>query len=359
MGLRRGIVAALLLAVLACIAAAEEKPPGATLLPLPCVFYSPETSLAGGAIFLVVTNSSPGAASQLDNVIRGGGFATLNGQAEAFASMEHFLPANLMRFTLDTYLARYPNKFFGIGPAAGGEEDYLPLEGLVDLTAGFRILPGLYAGPRIRFFGSRMLERAQNGMLEGGSIIGGNGAGVFGTGLRLTYEGRDFPISATRGFFADASGLFNARAFGEGSDFASFSLDARAYTAPFQAWKVVFAGQVYAALVRGDAPFQELPRLGGDELLRGYYDGRYRDTTLLALQAEIRMPIWWRFGLVLFGGAGQVAPDPGSFRLADTKLSGGLGIRFVLDPESGANIRVDLAWAATGVDFYFNLGEAF
>ena len=93
--------------------------------------------------------------------------------------------------------------------------------------------------------------------------------------------------------------------------------------------------------------------------MRGYYDGRYRDNALLAAQLEIRLPVWWRFGAVFFGSAGLVARDPPSIRLDTTKVSGGAGVRFVLDEASGASLRMDVAFGSDGTDFYINLGEAF
>ena len=349
----RILCAAAFLAVAGILGASRVHAQAAetTWIPFPYVFYTPETSLAGGVILMVVNGDQ--------NVVRGGGFASLNGQAEGFVSGEYFLPDDRMRFTLDSYAARFPNKFFGIGPDAATEEDYVPFECAVDVTAGFRLAPGLYLGPRLRWFSSWMQEIDGNGALAQGAVPGSGGAGLIAPGFRLTWEGRDSPVAPTRGFFAELSGSEAFTTFGSGSDFPSISLDARVYHAPFRQWKVVFAAQLVAALTGGDPPFQELPRLGGDELLRGYFDGRYRDRALLAVQGEVRIPVWWRFGVVVFAAAGQVAHDALAFRAENTKLSAGAGLRFILDEKSGAGFRADVAVGESGADFYFNLGEAF
>jgi len=347
-----------LLLLLALRAFAEEAAPGPTVIPIPYAFYTPETSLSGGVILMVVGSSTPSDPDQRDDVLRGGGFASLNGQAELFAGLEYYTPRNALRLGVETYVARYPNKFFGIGPDAATEEDYVPFECVLDGTVGFLVSPGLYLGPRLRVFGSWMQERAGSGVLIQGAVAGADGAGVIGPDARLTLDTRDSSVAPTRGGSIDLSAGWSFVAFG-GSSYPTAALDARIFHSPFADRKVVLAGQLYAAWAGGTPPFQELPRLGGDKLMRGYYDGRYRDNALVAAQAEVRVPVWWRFGLAVFGSVGQVAHDPLSFRLDQTKLAGGAGLRFLVDESSGTNLRADVAFGADGADFYFNLGEAF
>ena len=349
-----------LLVLLAMRAYSEEAASGTTFIPIPYAFYSPETSLAGGMILMVVSASPD--ADHHENVFRGGGFATLNAQAEVFAGMEYATPGKGLRLTVESYAARYPNKYFGTGPDAGTEEGYVPFECMLDGTVGFLLIPGLYLGPRLRLFGSWMRQRDPGGALIQGVVAGSDGTGLVAPGLRLTADTRDSPVEATSGFLIDVASSWSFVTFG-GSSYPAATVDARLFSSLFSAplveRKVVLAAQLYWAYAGGTPPFQELPRLGGDELMRGYYDGRYRDNALVAVQAEIRLPVWWRFGLVAFGAAGQVARDPLSFRMGNTKLCGGAGLRFVLDEKSGASIRADVAMGADGADFYFNLGEAF
>jgi outer membrane translocation and assembly module TamA len=104
-----------------------------------------------------------------------------------------------------------------------------------------------------------------------------------------------------------------------------------------------------------------VPQLGGDQLLRGYYGGRFRDQDLLALQAEYRMPVWWRLGAVGFVAAGQVAPKLDDLGLDRFKPAAGLGLRFLLSPEEGLNIRADYGWGfdVESSGFYLSIGEIF
>ena len=93
--------------------------------------------------------------------------------------------------------------------------------------------------------------------------------------------------------------------------------------------------------------------------MRGYYLGRYRDIGILALQAEYRLPLWKRIGLVGFAGLGDVFERIGDFRLDRLKYSIGGGIRFKLDAREGTNLRVDFALGKKSFGVYFTAREAF
>ena len=63
--------------------------------------------------------------------------------------------------------------------------------------------------------------------------------------------------------------------------------------------------------------------MGGEQLMRGYYLGRYRDNNLVAGQVEYRFlpfPFSKRLGAAAFLGAGTVAPKVGDLRLSQLKV---------------------------------------
>ncbi len=106
-------------------------------------------------------------------------------------------------------------------------------------------------------------------------------------------------------------------------------------------------------------PLIELAALGGPELMRGYYDGRYLDRNLVAGQVEYRRPLTGRLGMVVFAGAGQVAPKPTGLRLDRFKPSFGAGIRFKIVKEENLNVRFDYGVGRGTSNYYFNIAEAF
>jgi hypothetical protein len=61
----------------------------------------------------------------------------------------------------------------------------------------------------------------------------------------------------------------------------------------------------------------------------------------------------------VFGGFGQVADGPGRLRFDGFKYSIGFGLRFLVVPKEGANLRVDQAFGQGSSGFYFNANEAF
>ena len=80
-------------------------------------------------------------------------------------------------------------------------------------------------------------------------------------------------------------------------------------------------------------PFYDLCNYGQRGDLRGYEAGRYRDRALWALQAELRQHLFWRFGMVAFGGFGGTAPDIGHLGDAKSLPAAGAGLRFLVEAE--------------------------
>ena len=96
-----------------------------------------------------------------------------------------------------------------------------------------------------------------------------------------------------------------------------------------------------------------------DQDIRGYPTGQYRDRRLLTAQAEYRLVWWKRFGLVAFGGWGEVARTFDAFTWDDALPSGGAGIRFRLTRQNTMNLRADYAWGRRSDALYVSVGEAF
>ncbi|MBA7483305.1 hypothetical protein ES707_18818 [subsurface metagenome] len=256
-------------------------------------------------------------------------------------------------------LRRYPDSYFGIGPdtPASAEERYTPFEG--ELEAGFlrRLVPAVSLGPfyRIRF--SVLQETAAGEELASGLITGSDETRISGIGPRLRYDTREVGFAPRRGSYTEIkSSLFGA-ALGGSENFGRLEMDARKYLP-------LFASQVLALQGVGDfswgtVPFQELPRLGGGMMLRGYLEGRLRDKVYTALQAELRLPLFWRLGGVLFGGGGQVAPSLEAMDFSEPKLAAGAGLRLLLNRSQGLNLRLDIAQSSEGPAFYIRAMEAF
>ena len=77
-------------------------------------------------------------------------------------------------------------------------------------------------------------------------------------------------------------------------------------------------------------------------------------------QLEYRRPLFWRFGMVIFAGAGDVAGDFSDFAISEFKYVFGVGGRLAAIPEDKLNLRVDLGIARGGqIAIYAGISEAF
>jgi len=124
----------------------------------------------------------------------------------------------------------------------------------------------------------------------------------------------------------------------------------------------VLATQFVGQFGAGDIPFNALAQMGGEQLMRGYYRGRYRDQNYAALQLEYRMlPFSFakRWGASVFAGSGLVFPNFNDVSTDYLRWAIGAGPRFLLFPKKDVYNRLDVAFTNEGMGFYFHIGEAF
>ena len=165
--------------------------------------------------------------------------------------------------------------------------------------------------------------------------------------------------------FYPASGTY----FSFTSDFYSQALGSK-YS--FQSYKTVFdkygslgknqvlAYNAYFCATGGAPPFYQNCIFGTNNELRGYVAGQYYSRYMLATQLEYRLVLPKRFGLVVFGGAGEIIPGGGQlYGIQKFLPSGGGGLRFQLSKKYLVNLRADIAQGRDGHTFGMGVGEAF
>ena len=121
-------------------------------------------------------------------------------------------------------------------------------------------------------------------------------------------------ITPQKAFFGRVTYQYAPDFFG-GDNFtgSQIKLDLRNFVS--LAPKVVLGVQgIFYTIQSKKTPFYLLQQLGNDQMMRGYYSGRYRDENLMAAQAEIRYRFMNRFGIVAFAGTGKVFGN-GNFNL--------------------------------------------
>jgi hypothetical protein len=102
-----------------------------------------------------------------------------------------------------------------------------------------------------------------------------------------------------------------------------------------------------------------LPTFGGENTMRGFYKGRFRDKLAYFIQGEYRFHIFWRISAALFGGLGQASERITLFAFDQTKFAYGFGFRFMLIPEERILGRLDLGFSKYDTQFYLSFSEAF
>jgi outer membrane protein assembly factor BamA len=117
--------------------------------------------------------------------------------------------------------------------------------------------------------------------------------------------------------------------------------------------------QAKTRLGNGDVPFLDMSAVGNDDLLRGYPKNRFRDVNFVGAQAEYRFPLFWRLGMVVFAGAGDVFNKASDLTITDLKWSIGSGLRLVVNPQERLNVRFDYGYGKEGGYFYLVVAESF
>ncbi|UCH83435.1 MAG: BamA/TamA family outer membrane protein [Candidatus Latescibacterota bacterium] len=325
---------------------------------IPAIFYTPETGFAGGASVLLFFRGRNDREIDLPSTVSPTLIFTEKKQIIAVIGYELNLKQSRYRVNGDIGYLEFPDLFYGIGPDTPDDpEDYTPETAFLGVSLKKRIWPRLMFGVRYEFGHSQITETEDGGLLASGLITGSDGGTVSGLGPVITWDSRDRLFYPKTGSFHALSALFYTDGLGSDFVFERYIMDFRTYIPFFE--KNILALRAWFSLINGDPPFQMMSTIGGAELMRGYYDGRYRDNNAIVLQAEWRRRLWWRFGASVFAGYGDVAPTLDSFDIAEFKAAAGAGIRFVIDRGEGIAIRMDFGFIGGTPGPYFMINEAF
>ena len=334
-----------------------EKP---KFLAYPTLAFAPETSWEFGLSGLMLFYARRDTTNRLSE-ISAFLFTTLNRQYGAW--FEHFLYGHQDNwfFLGRLRFQRFPLKYFGIGPQAQQANkqtinaDYI----LIRERVLRKVKPNLFVGLETDF---QQVGRIQidpgNGVLP--KPLGAEGSRNIGLGIGVVYDTRHNPLNVRKGWFGELAYLNYNPAWGSNYKFTSLSMDGRWYkpVGSNQVW----ASQVFGQFMQGNVPFNQLALMGGENLMRGYYLGRFRDKTYLAAQTEYRfLPFGFskRLGGVVFASTGAVAPTPNHFSLKHLQPAGGVGLRYLVFPKKDIFVRLDVAFTREGANFYIYTGEAF
>jgi len=171
---------------------------------------------------------------------------------------------------------------------------------------------------------------------------------------RDTRPNKFYPVKGT---VFDFTSDFFGTALGSKYTFQSYKITFNKYWSLPK--KNVLAYNAFYCATGGEAPFYAQCIYGTNNELRGYTAGQYIDRFMIATQAEDRLELPWRFGVVGFVGIGAVMPGADKFRSKQFLPAGGTGIRFMLSKDYHVNLRTDFAWGKDNFTWAVGVGEAF
>jgi outer membrane protein assembly factor BamA len=325
---------------------------------IPIVFYTPESQ--GGFGLMLIQKLWKEAEGKSSNIRYMGMYTLANQFLTSFMPTLYFWEGQFEIGTRHSY-QEYPNNFYGLGNETDIDDEETYKRNKFTNSIWFRwfFWQPLFIGATFQDEKRKIVDWDEGGIVEPILIAGGEDFHLQSITGQFGYDSRDFPQSPFSGMYHR---LWARSTRGLSADyeesFKSLGADLRFYAQVFT--EHVWALQIEGVKIEGDAiPFFALAELGGSNVLRGIYLGRYRDRARVSVQTEYRMPFIWKLNFVLGVGAGQVAEEPSEFAMSRFHNSANLGVRYKLDPEERTMIRFDLGFAEDDIGVYFTIDEAF
>ena len=275
-------------------------------------------------------------------------------------------PANYYGSNNDSIFANQGN--MGIGMLRQGKP-YDLQRGYLNVQAPIYITPQLAVGPMMDVLVARF--RIEDIYTLPDPLV------QIGLGAVAQYDTRDNVFYPHQGLFVKlsaAAAWTNKRDIPEGQQASIsglLSADLRHYI-PL-AKDLVLAWQLKGQFLLPDLNlhithltlYPMLPRLGGQDGLRGINSDMFRDDIMMAFQTELRIPLWSIFRATVFAGVGDVY-DFHNWHWEVPKVGYGIGLRAAIN-KAKVNIRFDVArsnvdprWnTINAYSFYLTATEAF
>lgn len=336
----------------------------ASFMPLPLLRYSQEVGLEFGLAGLYSTYLD-----KQDSTNRSSNFSTVlsystEKQYNVTLKADIWTKANAWHLISEMRFRSTPFDFYGTGnQTLEADKDRIVQDQIkIMLDVEKSIAPFAYTGASLGYEHYSFKDQETGGIFN--QQNGQQGGSALFLGLSQTYDTRNSNNYPTKGFFGRISYQYAPKLFSDAEFSGSqFRLVLRNFW-PLGPKLVLGVNGIFYTVQSKNTPFYMLNQLGNDEMMRGYYSGRFREENLIAAQTELRYRLSNRFGLVAFGGGGRVFAN-GDFSFKQFKPSMGTGIRYFYDPAKGLSVRADYAlgekrpFEARQSGFYLSLAEAF
>jgi outer membrane protein assembly factor BamA len=293
------------------------------------------------------------------SVVGAVGLVTNNGSRAFALAGELYFKENTYRTTAAFARGNLNYDLYGLG--AGASQPRLPLNqtGQAVFAEFLRRLGWkFFLGPRF-FWGSSLITlRPTNPETVPLPPDLGLHTALTAIGFRLQRDTRLNRFYPTNGTLLDFTSDFFSQGLGSKYSFQSYKFTFNKYWSLTKHQVLAYNG--FACLTGGQPPFYGNCIYGTNNELRGYIAGRYLSRYSASTQLEYRLALPKRFGLVAFGGLGEVVPGGNQpFRTNNFLPSGGGGARFELSKKYRLNLRADFAQGKDSHTWSIGVGEAF
>lgn len=319
------------------------------VLPFPTLGYEPETKFHFGAVALFTLNLYQDSLTRTSNAKIEFNY-TLRNQIILESEWNYFFKDEKWFSQGILHFSKYPDLYYGVGPNSQFSDELLYQTNRIDLRGGLyrNVAKKLFVGGALRYTNySKVQSDSVNSFDELKQREN------IGTSISAFYDNRNNLLNTSKGTFVRADLEYNFSTV----DYLILDMDFRKYHT-FK-YDLVLAGRVYNQYIVNDPAFYDYSVLGGDDYVRGYFYGRYRDLHLSTVQAELRTPMFWRLGLAFISGVSTLYGENASFGEV-VRPNYGLGLRFLVDKKDKVNLRFDYV---VGNDqnsgFYISFGESF
>jgi hypothetical protein len=355
MWLRNFFVFFVLLIICSNLEGSEKKTKtGISVLPVPVIGYSPETKTYLGAVSLFTIRNLKDSSTRVSNA-RAEFNYTWNKQLVFETGWNYFTKAEKWFSRGIVHYSKYPDLYYGIGHKTTNSDELRFQSNR--LIIEFDMLRN---SKKNQFFGFGLSHKHFYKFEYLGELVSFPELKTgYSYGLKVLFldDSRDDILTSTNGKYFEVSNTVN---FGSHS-YIKTILDYRNYYRIANSNNHILSTRIFFHNLIGNPPFFDYALIGGDQNVRGYYKGRFRDKNVTSLQVEYRNMLFWRIGMATFGGISVVSDQ--RFRKTNRenlKPNAGIGLRFRVDKTQNTNLRIDYA---VGINkqsgFYISFGESF
>ncbi|MEY3678763.1 MAG: hypothetical protein RI924_904 [Bacteroidota bacterium] len=339
-----------------------------SFLPVPVLGYTQELGFEFGLAGLFAFYTEPDNPAIRPSNFYVSGVYTTKGSYQLVSKWDIWSKANKYHYQGELRYLNFPFNFYGVGnQTLLANEDKLTLKRFRILAEAERALSEtFYVGLNLQYDQQFYTDNAVGGIYQTSTNIKDRDGGqVITLGFSQIIDTRSSNTYPDRGTYVKVSYQYAPDFFG-GDNFtgSTFRLDLRNFKKLKQNLVLGLNLNYNKIDGRSGNPFYMLSQMGGDQIMRGYYLGRYREANLLAAQAELRFRPLPRFGIAAFAGGGNVYPA-GVSAFRNLKPNYGAGIRYFFDVEKSMSLRLDYGMGEKPIGekrisgFYISLGEAF